>query len=151
MLGEAHDYEFPDEIPISVNHTYNSAIVLFSVLIWELFYYMIILPFNLLPCSKSALLEYDDGVMRPHFPCFKNFRQYENLHMLFWIAKDLAWNRLQFKLWLCCVVPTILIAADFIYLSVKYCKQVSCSDVHSFLLYFSDRIALWTSPILLLF
>jgi hypothetical protein len=125
MIGEAHDYESPDEIPISVNHTENSAIILLSVLVWELFYYLILLPFNLLPCSKTALVEYDDGVLHSRFPWFKNFRQYENLHMLFWIAKDLAWNRLHFKLWLCMVFPTIFLAGDFIYISWKYCKHVS--------------------------
>lgn len=125
MIGEAHDYQYPDEFPVSIQHTDTSAVILTAALIWELFYYMIILPFNLLPCSKQALLEYDDGTLQPRFPCFRNFRQYENLHMLFWIAKDLAWNRLKFEMWIISVIPTILIAADFIYISAKNTKHVS--------------------------
>ena len=125
MIGEAHDFEYPDEIPISIQHTNDSAVVLFAALIWESMYYCIILPCNLLPCPKPALIEYDDGSLQPRFSCFKNFRQYENLHMLFWIAKDLAWNRLYFSLWLTFMIPTILIAADFIYISAKYAKHVS--------------------------
>ncbi len=71
------------------------------------------------------MLEYDDNSLKPRSSCFKNFRQYENLHMLFWIAKDLAWNRLNLGLWLVCLIPTILLAADFILISAYTAGDVS--------------------------
>jgi hypothetical protein len=124
MLGEAHDYEFPDAPPISIEHTYSSAKILEVALIWSLVYYIIILPFDLLPCSPSALEEYDDGTLQPRFSCFVSFRQYENLHMLFWIAKDLAWNLVNLSFWLFCLVPAVLLALDFIYISVTTKSEV---------------------------
>ena len=69
--------------------------------------------------------EYDDGQMQPRLPIFKNFRQYENLHMLIWIGKDLAWITLNITMWFICFVPTILIAADFVYLSVTSIGEVA--------------------------
>lgn len=119
MIGEAHDYEFPYEPPVSAAHADSSARVLEVALIWVCLYYLIILPFNLLPVSRASLSEYDDGTFTPRFACFHNFRQYENLHMLFWIAKDLAWNRLQLTMWVLCVIPTVLLALDFIYISLS--------------------------------
>ena len=68
--------------------------------------------------------EYDDGQMQPRLPIFKNFRQYENLHMLIWIGKDLAWITLNITMWFICFVPAILIAADFVYLSVTSIGEV---------------------------
>lgn len=124
MLGEAHDYEYPDAPPISMAHTHSSARILQAALCWVLFYYMIILPFHLLPCSKEALKEYDDGALLPRLPCFSNFRQYENLHMAFWIAKDLAWNQLHLSMWMGSMVLTILIALDFIVISATTTVEV---------------------------
>ncbi len=131
MLGEAHDYEYPDSPPISIQHTYSSSKVLEVALMWCLVYYLIILPFRLLPCNKAALEEYDDGSLKPRFSCFETFRQYENLHMLFWIAKDLAWNRLNLLLWLFCLVPTVLLAIDFIIISATTKCEVGSVKISS--------------------
>eukprot|EP01038_Epipyxis_sp_PR26KG_P007643 gene7643-10403_t len=117
MVGEAHDYKYPNAPPISQQHTYGSSIVLQVALIWQLFYYLVIIPTNALPENILSLMEYDDGQLKSRLPCLKNFRQYENLHMLFWIAKDLAWNINNLQLWLLCLVPTIIIAADFLFIS----------------------------------
>ena len=68
--------------------------------------------------------EYDESEMQPRLPIFKNFRQYENLHMLIWIGKDLAWITLNIVFWFTCFVPAILIAADFIYLSATSAGEV---------------------------
>lgn len=138
MIGEAHDYEYPDEYPIGIQHSNVSAIVLEVALAWLLFYYFIILPCNLMVCNKASLSEYDDNKLKPRLPCFKNFRQYENLHMLFWIAKDLAWNRLNLTLWLICLVPTLLIAADFIWISSRTPTDVRVS--HSFSLFLIEFV-----------
>ena len=121
MTGEAHDHKYPDSIPISDQHNDESARILESALIWLALYYLIVLPFNLMPINPSSVEEYDDGDMSSRFSYFKNFRQYENVHMMFWLAKDLAWNRSNIGLWVGCLVPTIFVATDLAVISY-HCK-----------------------------
>jgi hypothetical protein len=56
--------------------------------------------------------------MTARFSCFKNFRQYENLHTLIWIAKDWAWITYNVVFWFMCFAPAVLVASDFVYISV---------------------------------
>lgn len=53
--------------------------------------------------------------------------------MLFWIAKDLAWNRLNLTLWLSCMVPTLLIALDFIFIAATTRSEDNAVDTIHFL------------------
>lgn len=125
MRGEAHDHEYPEELPIAVACSNMSAFILLVALIWLLLYYAIFLPFNLIHSSKASLLEYDDGQLRPRCSIFRNFRQYENLHMLFWIFKDLAWNRQMLALWVLCLMPTLYISADLLVIAITSNSSVS--------------------------
>ena len=56
MIGEAHDYEFPFKSPVSDAHATTSTLLLNCALCWLVFYYVVILPFNLFPSSKSSLV-----------------------------------------------------------------------------------------------
>jgi hypothetical protein len=47
----------------------------------------------------------------------QNWREYEHLHTLFWLGKDLSWNIVNPYSWVICMVPTFLIGADFIYMA----------------------------------
>ena len=125
MRGEAHDHEYPEEMPIAADCSNLSALILMIAFVWLLVYYLIFLPFNLIHASKHSLLEYDDGQLRPRCAVFRSFRQYENLHMLFWISKDLAWNRLQLQMWIVCLLPTLLISADLLFISLSSNSTVS--------------------------
>ena len=125
MRGEAHDHAYPKDRPIASECTQESALILTIAFVWLMLYYCIFLPFNLIYSSKASLLEYDDGQLRPRCSIFRNFRQYENLHMLFWISKDLAWNRLNLSLWLICLIPTIVISADLFIIAVTSNSSVS--------------------------
>ncbi len=50
---------------------------------------------------------------------FKNNRFVENLHIFFWLIKDTSWV-MEFKtLGVCMIFPTVLIAALFVYRTVK--------------------------------
>lgn len=118
MRGEAHDHEYPEEAPIAVEASDHSAIILSVAFAWLLLYYVAFLPLNLIHSSKASLMEYDDGSMRPRCAVFRNFRQYENLHMLFWISKDLAWNRSNLFWWLVCLFPTLFISADLLFIAL---------------------------------
>lgn len=53
--------------------------------------------------------------MVPRFSYFKNWRQYEYVHMLCWLCKDFAWNRGQKELWIIALIPTVLVGVDFIH------------------------------------
>ncbi len=87
MAGEAHDHQYPYEDPVSDKHTADSATILTTALLWLAVYYLILLPLRLLPVNEAAIKEYDDGEFKPRFSYFRNFRQYENVHMMFWLAK----------------------------------------------------------------
>lgn len=117
MAGEAHDYEYPYEEPIADQHTLTSCRLLTIAMFWLLIYYFLLLPLNILPLKKSSLQEYNDRLLQSRLPCFQHFRQYENLHMLFWIIKDLSWGAMNLTVWSLCLVPTILIAGDLVYIS----------------------------------
>ncbi len=47
----------------------------------------------------------------------QNWRQYEHAHTLCWLGKDLSWNQRVQSSWVLCLVPTILIAVDFIWVT----------------------------------
>ena len=131
MRGEAHDHEYPEETPIGVESSDISALILSVAFAWLLVYYVVFLPLNLIHSSKASLMEYDDGSMRPRCGVFRSFRQYENLHMLFWISKDLAWNRSNLFWWVVCLFPTLFISADLLLISLTSNSAVSL-DLISF-------------------
>lgn len=119
MSGEAYDAEYPNQTSIAVLRTQQSSHILEAALLWVGFYYIVIIPFNLLPISEKALKEYDDGEFKPRFTYFRNFRQYENIHMFFWLAKDLAWNETNISLWLLFLIPTILVSTDYFIIALS--------------------------------
>mmetsp|Transcript_13526 Transcript_13526/g.12248 ORF Transcript_13526/g.12248 Transcript_13526/m.12248 type:complete len:368 (-) Transcript_13526:24-1127(-) len=119
MAGEIHDVQYPYANPISIKHDRDSSYILSAALIWFSIYYLIIIPFNLLPVSKRALEAYDDGQLHCRFSYFRNYRQYENIHTMFWLAKDLAWNLNNTSLWFIFLIPTILLSLDFIIVSMN--------------------------------
>lgn len=118
MTGEAHDYQYPDSPAISDRHLSESAIILETAVVWLSLYYFIILPLNLMPQTAQAMEEYDDGDFTPRFSYFKNFRQYENIHTLFWLCKDLAWNLDNISMWFVFLFPTVLVAVDLLWVSL---------------------------------
>ena len=113
------------EFPVSAEHADVGAHVLQFAFCWVLTYYLVFVPLNLFPLSRASLAEYDDGRIQPRCGCFfRNFRQYENFHMLLWIMKDLAWNRLYLEVWYITLVPTVIMAADFMYLAATSGSEV---------------------------
>ena len=73
-----------------------------------------------MPSSPEALAAYDNFPMfKSRFSWLKTFRQYENLHMYFWLAKDLAWNRNNLAMWSVLLGPAVFLAGDFFFISGK--------------------------------
>jgi hypothetical protein len=58
--------------------------------------------------------------------CQQNWREYEHLHTLLWLSKDLSWNQGSPIPWVIFMVPTLLIAVDFIWMT--WSTKVSCID-----------------------
>lgn len=129
MTGEVYDYTFPDEQSISEGRTEQCARILEIALCLLTMYYTIILPLNLVQVDEKALKAYNDEIMKPRFAYFKNFRQYENVHMYFWIAKDLSWNQSNKLMWLLFLGPTLFLSADYIFLSLLR-KNATIDTVH---------------------
>lgn len=125
MVGEAHDLTFPEESPVSSQNVFVSTRVLEIALIWILIYYVVILPLRILHVDPASIAEYDNGLLKPRCSVFENFRQYENMHMLLWILKDLAWIRNNIALWAISLAPTILVAVDFIILASSRRNKVN--------------------------
>lgn len=79
MTGEVYDYTYPDQPSIADVRTQECAVVLESAMLLLIFYYLVVLPFDLISVSDEGLAEYDDGSMEPRFQFFQNYRQYENV------------------------------------------------------------------------
>lgn len=47
----------------------------------------------------------------------QNWREYEHLHTLLWLSKDLSWNQSCIPTWILFMIPTFLIALDFIWMT----------------------------------
>jgi hypothetical protein len=130
MTGETHDADYPDEPEIYDQRASESARILECALALLTVYYFAIVPFNLMPSSPEALAAYDGFPMfKSRFSWLKTFRQYENLHMYFWLAKDLAWNRNNIVMWFVLLGPAVFLAGDFFFISA-FCKNSIVDTVH---------------------
>ena len=66
---------------------------------------------------------------------FKNIRQYENLHIAFWLIKDSCWGMSFKTLGMFMIIPTLFVALDIAYKSRK-----NISD-----LFHNIAVCLWIS------
>lgn len=119
MQGELHDYKYPNE-PSIYNHRANQAGYIFiAALIWISIYYCIAKPLNI-TSSREVNAAYDTTGFKCRFPYFfQSWREYENVHILFWIGKDCFWCWFIDYMWVIFFIPTLLIAFDFCYVSLR--------------------------------
>jgi hypothetical protein len=95
-------------------HMFIAALCLLAL------HYCMLRPMGIINSDKHVEDFYKQREFFPRFPSyFKNLRQYEYLHTLCWIAKDVSWNRLWPIPWCIAFFFTFTIAIDFIYLSYK--------------------------------
>ena len=115
MEGELHDVKFPGQPPINDARQKEGGYIMITALCWLGIYYLFLRPFGLLPISTAAKAHYDDTGLSCRFSsCFPTWRQYENIHIVFWLGKDCAWNTLIPVMWIVFLVPTVLVALDFV-------------------------------------
>jgi len=108
------------EVGISGDDDTNSpetADILTSALCLLAFYHLILRPLGIITVSSKMLQRYKQTGLKSRFSYFVTWRQYEHAHTLFWLGKDLSWNRLEPVPWILFSIPTILIAVDFIWVT----------------------------------
>ena len=114
MQGELHDYQFPDEPPMMERRQSDAGYMMMVAILWLGIYYAVIKPLGYFPITDENRKEYDDtGLVCRYNLLFPTWRQYENIHILFWLGKDCAWNLLIPVMWIVFLIPTVLIACDF--------------------------------------
>lgn len=95
----------------------ETAQILIAALCWLGLYYVVLRPMGWITVSSKMLQRYKQTGLKSRFSYFITWRQYEHAHTLFWLGKDLSWNRLEPISWVFFSIPTILIAFDFIWVT----------------------------------
>jgi len=119
MTGELHDHEYPNEPSIYNQRTYEAGIMLKCAFVFVAIFTLVMKPFGLLKPRVEALNKYDRAGLRPRCRfLFPSWRDYENIHIFFWLGKDVAWNGLIQPMWVIFVIPTFLVSLDFVVTSL---------------------------------
>jgi len=134
MCGELTQPLVPysdDGIPFFGTNNENTLIsfhMFVTALSFLALYYLVLRPLGLFADSKYVTAFYNRRGFTPRFPSyFKNMKQYEYIHTLCWIGKDMSWNRLWPVPWCIFFFFTFSIALDFIYLSYKKKYWIDCA------------------------
>jgi hypothetical protein len=102
----------------------RAAIIMETAIALILLYHIVLRPFKLIPePSKEMIDKYESADLIPRFSYFRHWREYEHIHTLFWLGKDVSWNQSCAPAWIICLIPTFLIGADFIYMTWKTNKM----------------------------
>ena len=119
MTGELHDAKYPDEPPWYDDRRQACGVVLQVALVYVGLFTVFLKPLGFIkkPVGEGGL-KYNRQELTPRFQqLFPTWRDYENIHIFFWLGKDTAWNALIPSMWVVFVIPTILVALDFSYTS----------------------------------
>ena len=80
---------------------------------------------GLFPKNKELIQSYESLGLKPRFQYFNSWRQYEYIHMFFWLGIDYTWesvlagHRWMIYVWILFSVPTVLGSLDFIFVTYK--------------------------------
>ena len=120
ITGEVHDWKYPEDLPIYDERTTQTGYILSIGLCWLVIFYVFVRPFKLFDVENhEMLIRYDTTGLSPRLPwLFKTWRDYENMHVLFWMGKDCAWANNKPGMWIVFTAPTIAMAWDFMYCSL---------------------------------
>ena len=101
-------------------HARQSSYMLIAGLAWLAVFYSVLRPCGIIMESPLVTELYLALDLTPRFSFyFKNWRQYEYLHMLFWIGKDLSWNLMFLPTWILGLSLTLTLGIDFIWISYE--------------------------------
>ena len=89
ITGEVHDWNYPDEPKQYDIRTIETAYILDAGLCWLGLFYLIVKPLKLFDADNIVMLKrYDQTGLPARLPfIFSTWREYENLHILFWMSK----------------------------------------------------------------
>jgi hypothetical protein len=119
MIGELQDNKYPNADSVYNTYASQASYMLITAMVMVSTYYGIMKPFNLMPSNPRVDEIYDGTGLQCRFPkFFKSWREYENIHILFWAGKDTAWNFGILPMWIIFAIPTFLIAFDFMWVSL---------------------------------
>ncbi len=118
LVNHDDDYAAPN-----ASHVFETAGALI------LLYHAVLRPLGLISYNKKKAHLYESAGLVCRFSYFQTWRQYEHAHTLFWLGKDWSWNQLNPYTWFFFLVPTVLIAADFIYVTWKS-KKMAIDCMH---------------------
>lgn len=123
----------------------RTSYIMIAALGISLIYYFILLPLNVfdehpsrttmtkrpVESTRASLTQTNIGVtsmalnenvvqldLVPRFSFFKTWRDYENFHVVCWIAKDMAWARVSVWMWLIFLFPALFVSTDFVYMTI---------------------------------
>ena len=149
MTGDIHDYvlDYPDD---DYNDWYDrqtsqAAIMMETGISWLAFFYLIVKPLKLFGADDpDTVAAYDTTGLPPRWPfLFKTWREYENIHIVFWLGKDVAWINLIPSMWVIFLVPTFGIAWDMVFVTF-WKKHLMVDHAHNLaILFWVMANALW--------
>ena len=131
MYGELHDERLPLEKPLEEHYTRVSGELMEAALCWLLLFYVLLHPLRALQLEPP---EAGGGKAEGLGAVCWSPSHYEDLHVLFWLGKDCAWNHMNLALWYLFLVPTLLVAADFVWTA---CRKVWLATDSTLALVFS--------------
>jgi hypothetical protein len=119
MQGELHDSKYPNETSIYNERADQAGYIFITALVWISIYYLIAKPLNI-TSSPEINAAYDTTGFQCRFPAlFRSWREYENVHILFWIGKDCFWCWYVNYMWVLFWIPTLFVAFDFCLVSLR--------------------------------
>lgn len=112
---------------------------------WLAVYYVVLRPCQYLtPCTVTTKYYESMGLFPRVFGNYRpfvNFRQYEYLHTLCWVSKDLSWNRYFAWTWIPAFALTFALGMDFIYLTFASNNISECCHYVAQLLWVTANFA----------
>lgn len=98
MSGEVHDIREPDEDKIYDVRANQASYMLIFAFLFASVYFIIVKPSNYIRFKNVTNVQHkedssiiDDAKVPNKMLCFPRFKDYERIHLLFWIGKDCAW------------------------------------------------------------
>jgi hypothetical protein len=118
MTGELHDWKYRNDTAVPLLYPAHSVLcgyILRIALLILFTYYLILRPLRIMDPTLDAIERYNETGLVPRMASvFSTWREYENIHILWWLCTDYAWNTLNPSLWVFTAIPTIIISADFV-------------------------------------
>lgn len=92
MTGEEYDETFQTEA-LGDPRDVESGMLMVALLCWLGVYHLFLNPLGMITRDSNTYLHdlYDVAGLKSRFSCFKNWRDYEYMHIVCWIGKDCSW------------------------------------------------------------